>query len=347
MRKLLVSIIAVFFMLQMLSSFIAPISGEGIEIFEHREFEDYIPDEIIVKFKADVTSDKISSIISKHDMKVEYKSKFADFQLVKVPKGKSVSEMIEIYQNNPLVEYAEPNYIAHACMTPNDPYFSHQWHLQDSDQGGIDMVSAWDISTGSGAVVAILDTGISTAGEDLTQTCFVSGYDFINNDNNPTDDNGHGTHVAGTIAQSTNNSVGVCGVAFDACLMPVKILDSGGSGTYAQIVDGIYYAVGNGANIISMSLTGPVGTTALEDAVAYAYNHGVTVVAASGNDNASSVGYPAAYDAYVIAVGATRYDKTRSAYSNYGSSLDIVAPGGDLSVDQNGDGYGDGVLQET
>jgi subtilisin family serine protease len=181
---------------------------------------------------------------------------------------------------------------------------------------------------------------------DLGGTSFVGGWDFVNDDAHPNDDNGHGTHVTGTIAQTTNNGFGVAGVAFGVSVMPVKVLDAAGTGAYSWIADGIHYAVDNGADVISMSLGGASGSAILEEAVAYAYNNGVVVIAASGNDN-GAVGYPAAYDAYVIAVGATRYDETRAYYSNYGSSLDLVAPGGDLNVDQNGDGYGDGVLQNT
>jgi len=198
----------------------------------------------------------------------------------------------------------------------------------------------------SGAVVAIIDTGIRV-GSDLSGTSFVPGYDFVNNDNNPIDDNGHGTHVAGTVAQSTNNGIGVAGVAFCASLMPVKVLNAQGSGSYSTIANGIYYAVDHGANIISMSLGGTYSSQTLQNAVAYAYNHGVTCIAAAGNNGKNGVSYPAAYDAYVIAVGATQYDKTRAPYSNYGSSLDVMAPGGNTNVDQNGDGYPDGVLQQT
>jgi subtilisin family serine protease len=181
---------------------------------------------------------------------------------------------------------------------------------------------------------------------DLAGTSFVGGWDFVNQDAHPNDDNGHGTHVTGTIAQTTNNGIGVAGVAFDTTIMPIKVLNAAGSGTYQWIADGIYFAVDNGADIISMSLGGSSSSTTLEAAVAYAYNNGVVVIAASGNNN-GAVGYPAAYDNYVIAVGATQYDETRAPYSNYGSSLDIVAPGGNTGVDQNGDGYPDGVLQNT
>jgi subtilisin family serine protease len=182
---------------------------------------------------------------------------------------------------------------------------------------------------------------------DFENTRFVAGYDFINNDGHANDDNRHGTHVAGTIAQSTNNARGVAGIAFNATIMPVKVLDSMGSGDYQQVADGIYYAVDNGANIINMSLGGPDPAQVLEDAVAYAYNNGVAVVASCGNSATASCGYPAAYDSYVIAVGATQYNATKAPYSSYGPSVDVVAPGGNTSADQNGDGYADGVLQVT
>lgn len=292
--------------------------------------EAYVPDEILVRFHNDSKP----------------------FHTIKVPPGQ-VQKMIALYNNNPNVVYAEPNYYAKA--TVNDPYFSYQWNLGDQSTGGINAELAWTLSTGSGVVVAILDTGIAyenyggryKIAPDLKETSFVQGYDFINNDAHPNDDNGHGTHVAGTIAQSTNNSVGVAGVAHDASLMPVKVLNSAGSGSYQAIANGIYYAVDNGAKVINMSLGGSVGSQTLLDALVYAYVNNVTVVAATGNDEHGPVSYPAAYDDYVIGVGATRYDKGLAYYSNVGPEVDLVAPGGDITVDQNGDGYGDGILQNT
>jgi subtilisin family serine protease len=179
----------------------------------------------------------------------------------------------------------------------------------------------------------------------------VGGWDFINSDSHANDDNSHGTHVAGTIAQTTNNGLGLAGVAFGTTIMPVKVLNAAGTGTLEGVAEGIRYAVDNGADVISLSLGGP-SSSALQSAVAYAYNNGVVVFAASGNGGTDGIGdaacdYPAAYDDYVIAVGATQYDESRAPYSNYGSSLDIVAPGGNTGVDQNGDGYPDGVLQNT
>lgn len=284
---------------------------------------EYVKDEIVIKIRGDIER----------------------FRVIKVPRDR-VEEKIKEYLKRYDVEYAEPNYIAYALMVPNDPYYSYQWHLDNSQYGGISMEGAWDISTGSGVTVAVIDTGISK-GSDLANTCFVSGYDFVNNDSNPSDDNGHGTHVAGTVAQSTNNNLGIAGVAFGSCLMPIKVLNQNGSGSYADVANGIYWAVNHGAKVINLSLGGSADSQTLKDAVAYAYNQGVTVVAAAGNDSSSNINYPAGYDDYVIAIGATQYDESLAPYSNYGSSLDLVAPGGNLNVDQNNDSYGDGVLQQT
>lgn len=295
----------------------------------------YIEDEIIVKYKGDEKP----------------------FRLVKVPAGQ-VKEKIKEYRKKKEVEYAEPNYLAYAQFTPNDPYYSYQWHFQNSSYGGIQVEKAWEIASGSGVIVAVVDTGVAyedyqqglkryCKAPDFNQTCFVEGWDFVNNDSHPNDDNNHGTHVAGTIAQSTNNNLGVAGIAWKSCLMPLKALDKTGTGTYANIASAIRWAADHQAKVINLSLGGTADSQTLKDAVVYAYQKGVTIVAACGNENKANCLYPAAYDDYVIAVGATQYDETKAPYSNYGPSLDLVAPGGNLSVDQNNDGYGDGILQQT
>jgi len=310
----------------------------------------YVPGEIIVKFKDVATKEQIRSVNSKYKTSVLYTSPYAGFKIVKIPQDKGVFEMIELYRKNPLVEYAEPNYIRHARWAPNDPYYSDQWHFSQ-----INMSSAWDIEQGGGSsvIVAVLDSGVAyedygsyQQAPDLAGTNFVAGYDFVNDDSHPNDDNGHGTHVTGTIAQTTNNGIGVAGIAFNCSIMPVKILDAYGNGTVAQEADGIYYAVDHGAEVINLSIGGSSASKTEHDAIKYAYNKGVIVVAATGNDNLSSIEYPAAYDE-CIAVGAVRYDKTRAPYSNYGAGIELMAPGGDTSVDQNGDGYLDGILQQT
>lgn len=317
----------------------------------------WAPGEIIVKFKRGVSQGAIQQINVRCGTSVLSISERGRFKRLRIPRNKTVEEMVAIYNRNPNVVYAEPNFFASALMTPNDPYYSYQWHLYNNHHGGVQMEWAWDIQTGTqDVIVAVIDTGVAyenyrnfRQAPDLTNTSFVPGYDFVNKDSHPNDDKGHGTHVTGTIAQSTNNNLGVAGVAFGVSIMPVKTLNSIGSGTYANISDGIYFAADHGADVINLSLGGSSPSVTLEEALAYAYNNGVTIVCAAGNNyqNGNSVMYPAAYDSYCIAVGATRYDETRAYYSNTGSYVDIAAPGGDLTVDQNGDGYGDGVLQQT
>jgi serine protease len=318
----------------------------------------YAPDQVIVKFKVGASSASRTALNSSLGALVLYSSPLDKFEVIQIPSGKTVPEMIAAYIGQANVEYVEPNYIAHAAWSPNDTYYNLQWHFNQ-----INMGSAWDLDTTAplhggdpGIVVAIVDSGAAyenygpyQKAPDLANTNFTTGYDFINNDAHPNDDYAHGTHVCGTIAQSTNNSLGVAGIAFNSTIMPVKVLDSNGSGTYAQIANGIYYAVDHGANIINLSIGGTGNSSTLENAVAYAYNHGVTVICAAGNlyEEGNTPVYPAAYDAYCIAAGATRYDQTRAPYSNTGSYIDLVAPGGDYSVDQNGDSYGDGILQQT
>lgn len=316
--------------------------------------------ELIVKFKSGLTDQDIEKINNTFGAQLKSSSVKKDkFKVLKIKNNKSVEEMIAKYQKHPHVVYAEANSYCYAQAVPNDPYYSpYQWNLDNPVYGGIQAEQAWDITSGnSGVIVGILDTGVAyenygayEQAPDLANTNFVAGYDFINNDSHPNDDEGHGTHVCGTIAQSTNNGLGVAGIAYNASIMPVKVLDADGSGTATALANALYWAADNGADVINMSLSWAPGYdpgSTVENAVAYAYNHGVTIVAAAGNDDTGTVCYPAAYDDYVIAVGATRYDEDRAYYSNWGASLDVVAPGGDTSVDQNGDGYVDGVLQQT
>jgi len=331
--------------------------------------QDHVPGEIIVKFLPGTPIDVIDGVNARHGTSVLYTSPYAGFKRLRIPQGRTPAHMVEVYKRNPNVEYAELNHVAHAHMEPGDPLYQYQWHLDNGEYGGINMEAAWEVSTGdSTVIVAVVDTGVAyrshteeipignsgrtrsvyyNQAPDLADTFFVTGYDFVNDDPYPDDDEGHGTHVTGTIAQSTNNGEGTAGVAFNCSIMPVKVLNSQGSGTYAAIADGIYFAANHGAHVINMSLGGSSTDTTLQTAIVYAYKEGVTIVCSSGNDGSDSViSYPAKYPE-CIAVGATRYDETVAYYSNCGPELDLTAPGGDLNVDQNGDGYGDGVLQQT
>jgi len=332
---------------QVLADF--PLKEGGFAAPTPEKTPQYVTGEILVKFRDVASKKQIESINSMYDTSVLYTSPYAGFKRIKIPFDKTVPEMVELYGKNPLVEYAEPNHILYAYWTPNDPYYSYQWHFPQ-----INMESAWDVEQGGDAsvIVAVVDTGVAyenygpyQRAPDLAGTSFVAGYDFVNSDSHPNDDNRHGTHVTGTIAQTTNNSLGVAGIAFNCSIMPVKVLDAGGSGTSQQVADGINHAVDNGAGVINLSLGSAYPSTTIHNAVQHAYNNGVVVMASTGNDN-GPVGYPAAYDE-CIAVGATRYDKARAPYSNYGTGMELMAPGGDTSLDQNGDGYADGVLQQT
>ncbi|MGA1823271.1 MAG: S8 family serine peptidase [bacterium] len=304
--------------------------------------------ELIVMFQPGSPLDLTNQIHNKCGTSLLRISPYAGFHLVKLQNNADINDIILQYNQEPLVLYAEPNFIRRAHLVPNDPYYPYQWHLPHLFTGW-----AWDINTGLGAVVALLDSGVSyrTSGlfaqaPDLGGTIFAPGFDFVNVDTFPDDDNSHGTFMCGCIAQTTNNLLGVAGVAFNATIMPVKIMDPLGDVTIANEVDGIYFAVNNGADIINLSLGGVGIVTTEQTAVDFAYNSGVVVLASSGNAGSSTLEYPASYDS-CISVGATQYDDTIAPYSNYGTALDLVAPGGNLALDQNFDGWADGILQQT
>jgi len=313
--------------------------------------------EIIVKFICETPEDDENAVIQLYGCSTAGQCSFTGLRLVRIPESMTAAEMVDVFGKEQIVDYAEINYYARITLIPDDRFYRYQWNLNNDISGGIDTETAWDIQTGDpNVIVAVLDTGIAyedfetfRQAPDLAGTTFVPGYDFINEDFHANDDQGHGTHVTGTIAQNTNNGIGAAGVAFGCSIMPVKVVSNDGKGSHFDIARGIYFAANNGAKVINMSLGGEGSSITLRNAVRYAHTRGVTVVCAAGNDflagNAKS--YPAAYDEYCIAVGATRYDETRAYYSNIGSYIDVAAPGGDLLVDQNGDGYGDGILQQT
>lgn len=258
-----------------------------------------------------------------------------DVQRVALPKSVSVAQALAHYRSLPNVEYAEPNYIAqHFQVTPNDPSYGSQWALPK-----IGAPTGWSVTTGSsGVVIAIVDTGVDKNHSDLVGK-LVAGYDFVNNDSDADDDNGHGTHCAGIAAAITNNGIGVAGVDWNARIMPVKVLNASGSGSYAGIANGITWAADNGADVISMSLGGSSGSTTLQNAITYAAGKNVVLVAAAGNSNTTAASYPAYYT-QCIAVGSTTSTDARSSFSNYGASwVDVAAPGSSIYSTYDGNTY--------
>jgi len=318
-----------------------------------------VADEFLVKFKPEAEEETIDKINKKFGVEIEKKLRIKNVYRLKVPPSKTIEEMLKKYREEPDVEYAEPNYIRKAFFDPNDPNFiPNQWGIKT-----IQAPQAWDTETGKESVViAVLDTGVDYDHEDLAGNMWKDGtghygYDFVNGDDDPDDDHGdsHGTHCAGIAAAVTNNNKGIAGVSWKSKIMAVKVLDVSGNGTLAWELEGIDYAVNNGADIISMSfgtVNYPPTPNGLErNAINDAYEKGCLIVAASGNDNQPYVAYPAAYD-NVIAVGATNQSDGRCSPidwgfgrgSNYGDELDVVAPGDEiLSTVQGGYANMDGT----
>jgi subtilisin family serine protease len=219
------------------------------------------------------------------------------------------------------VRFLEPNPAVFAADVPDDTAYEDQWSLPL-----IGAEDAWDVSAGTtDVVIAVLDTGINLSHAEF-EGKLVEGWDFINDDANPSDDNGHGTHVAGIVGAATNNATGVASIGRDTSLMPVKVLTQYSGGNHATTASGVTWAVDNGADILNLSLGSSSSSQTLEDAIDYAASHGVVVVGAAGNGNTSSPFYPAAYES-VIAVGATDANDERYSSSNYGAWLDVMAPG--------------------
>ena len=351
--------VVLFFVITILLSTIQFANSALSDIFEKVELNiaesEYIPAQIVVKFKPGLSNHDINELVVRHGCLELYKSPLTETCVLEIPREEAVDGMLKRFREEPVVEYAQPNYVCSALWMPNDPLYSYQWNFEM-----INMEEAWDIASGGSpsVVVAVLDTGVAyekyrgyKLAPDLAGTTFVPGYDFINNDAHPNDDNSHGTHVTGTIAQTTNNGIGVAGIAFNTAIMPVKVLDNSGTGTDQTLADGIIWAADHGAHVISMSLgfdpgLEPIDVPTLTAAVQYAYGKGVILVGSSGNDGVGVVSLPAAYPE-VIAVGAVHSGGERAYYSQYGDALDFVAPGGDDLEDRDNNGYIDGVLQQT
>lgn len=285
------------------------------------------PGEILVKFEADVSSLAIES--TNQDLRASVIEMIPELSLyrLRIPEETTIAEMIELYQHTTGVAYAEPNYIARALETiPDDPRWGDQWGPDK-----IEAPEAWDIITGtSDIVIAIIDTGIDYTHPDLDGGRYIGGYDFANGDDDPMDDEGHGTHVTGIATADTNNGVGVAGVAWNSRFMGIKVLDAEGSGTYFDIAQGIRYAADHGAHVANMSLGGPFHSNTLEQAMQYAYEAGVVMACAAGNSYGYGVSYPARYDPYCLGVAATDDSDERAIFSSFGPEVDVAAPGVDI-----------------
>lgn len=286
-------------------------------------------DSIVLDFREDIpaaeVSEQISAIANQFSNTPQLNSVFSVSDRLYVVKGdRNTLKKLKKSKLAKETEYIEPNYIYTALVAPNDPDYSKQWNLRS-----INVEAAWSETKGKGVTVAVIDTGVSRV-PDLKETTFVKGYDFVNDKVEADDDNGHGTHVAGTVAQSTNNNYGVAGIAYEASIMPLKVLSAYGGGTVADIAEAIRFAADNGADVINMSLGGGGESHVMKDAIDYAYNKGVVIIAAAGNEGQNSASYPARYP-HAIAVAAIDAAGEKAPYSNFGAGVDISAPGGSQS----------------
>jgi len=304
------------------------------------------PQKELTKIKAKFSDKKVNEAeFLKIDLSRTYKLIF--------DKSISVEDQIQQLSESNQFEYVEPNYIVKTALIPNDPYYldsypdiigdrdpswnppyDYQWNLKK-----INMEEAWDINTGSDSLkVAVVDTGVDCSHQEMIGQCLV-GYDFVNNDADPIDDEGHGTHVAGLIGSLTNlalpNNKGIAGIAFSSRILPIKVLNENGSGSFDWVAQGIQYAAVQGAKVINMSLSNNVPITfiplTLKEAIDSAFALNVVIVASAGNssDDVGNGYWPANYPG-VIAVGGTSEEDSILAFSNYGN-VSVVAPGGESS----------------
>ena len=343
--------------------------GKWYQIYQGKRFE--VSNVISVKFKPAVQPNQITAFTAQMGAQVIRSNRLGIYD-IKISAGSNPLEAVKAYQGSGLVEFAETNTYGEYTITPNDALFNNQWGLHNYGQTGgtsdadMDGPEAWDVETGSNSVViAVLDSGTEIDHQDLAFNMWKNtgeipgngvdddlngfiddydGWDFHNNNNDPRGTYYHGTFVAGIVAAATNNGIGVAGVAggwspgSQGCLiMPLGIGDDAPNS--AILDDAILYAVDNGAQVITLSLTvGP--TTAINNALEDAWNNGLFIDCSSGNAN-SSVGYPANH-ARVMAVGATDHNDNRAGFSNYGPELEVVAPGVNIWSTHLNDAYDTG-----
>ena len=289
--------------------------------------------EIIVKFKPGVSGAVKGQVLS--SMTVKRTENVLGYWLVEPGASESSAQLESRLDRNVYVENASPNYVLSAVDVPNDALYGQQWHLPR-----VNAPLAWNLQKGLPSTkIAILDTGVDTSHPDLAAKP-LPGKDFINNDNDPNDDHGHGTHCAGIAAAITNNSIGTAGLGRNCSILPGKVLSGSGSGSFDAMDQAIIWAADQGAKVVSLSL-GAVGADlpSSQAAVNYAIGKGTIVIAAAGNNGNQTKFYPAALQ-NVVAVASSDPNDTRSGFSNFGDWVHVAAPGSNIMSTTKGGGYG-------
>jgi subtilisin family serine protease len=360
--------IAVFCLLTTASAVAAPAAD-----FPHRDPQTpaYVPGELLVKFRPEVRRQAAAAYKQWFNISTRRTFAINGYQQVKLPEGVDIEEALELYLEDPDVENAEPNYIVYTDIgPPDDTYFGRLWGLHNTgqdvngtngtDDADIDALEAWDVTTGSSdVVVAVVDSGVDINHPDLAANIWtnpgeipgngidddgngyiddVNGWDFYGNDNDPRDGNGHGTHVAGTIAAAGDNASGIAGVSWSAKIMPLRFIDAWGSGTTDRAITAIEYANAMGADVINNSWGGGGGGDSLKTAIEASAALVVCAAGNSGRNNDSIPYYPSSYNsANIIAVAASDQDDKLASFSNYGAvSVDVAAPGTNIYSAQPG-----------
>lgn len=297
-----------------------PVSGQGSGEVQ-----------LLLKVKNQLPAPALEALLKANSLRPVGDIPALGVRIVRVPAA-AAAKVMKALSKHKDVEYVEPDAEAVALATVNDPGFTTQWHLAK-----IQAPAAWDLQTGSEQLrVAVIDSGVNASHPDVGRV--LPGYDFVNNDADASDDNGHGTAVAGCISPATNNNLGIAGLSWNTAVLPVKVLGATGSGSYSAIANGITYSADWGARIINLSLGGTSNSTTLQNAVNYAWNKGCVIVAAAGNNGNNTAFYPAACN-HVVAVSATRSNDTLTSWSNYGTYVDLSAPGENIWTLDNGSSY--------
>jgi subtilisin family serine protease len=314
-----------------------PTSNQILELLQSFEGRLFAAGEMLVQFEPGVSEGEMQAFLAEQGLSSRDAIPALGLWQVEVDGGQAAPLLVSL-RGNRLLSFAEPNAFAQLWAEPNDPYWPRQWNMR-----AIKAPAGWDLATGNSGepvIIAIIDSGIDLTHPDLRDK-IVAGYDFIEKDTTPQDENGHGTHVAGIAAATGNNGEGVAGVSWGAQIMPVRVVNAEGKCTVFDVAAGMVWATDHGARVLNLSLGFPLigvlmsqglmGADALRAAVDYAYQHDVLIVVATGNEyqKLDLPGYPAAYP-HVVAVGAVDTRNEHAYYSNAGNYVDVVAPGGEL-----------------
>ena len=298
-------------------------NSPSIKLIHHnkKDKSHYYENEVVVNFKVSPSKEKLAQYSRDIDGKV--KEEHETLYIFKST-SKTATELEQYFIKDRLVEYAEPHYVFLPNEVNDTFYQKYQWNLP-----AIGTEEGWSLTRGSKKIkIAVVDTGVDLDHPDLVRR-LTTGYNAIDSSNNPDDDNGHGSHVAGIIASDTNNGVGMAGITWYNPIIPVKVMGADGTGGSFYVAKGIRWAVDHGANVINLSLGNYQTCDVLEDSIDYALEKDVVVISAAGNDNTDQPSYPAAYGG-VLGVAAVDWDGNRADFSNYGDYIDVAAPGVDI-----------------